>query len=111
MSKASKQDPAKSNKAKRISMSADDNKKAAALVQALIAEGKSPPTLPGSTMWDPWALAKWYGGCRTLSTLLGKDNAWESLLCSWDSSIADDRAFHIAMLGTLQAIAEYLATP
>jgi hypothetical protein len=111
MSKTSKQNGANSNDPKETAPAPTDLKKATALVKALIAEGKAPPTLAGSNMWDPWALAKWYGGCRTLSALLGKGNAWESLLCSWDSSKGDDRAFHIAMLGTLEAIAQYLATP
>jgi hypothetical protein len=88
--------------------SAADLQKARKLVTALIAEGQNPPTLGGSNMWDPWALAAWYGNCRALSALLGKGNVWETLLCSWDSDKADDRAFHTAMLGTLRAIEQNL---
>ena len=89
--------------------SAADLEKARKLVEKLIAEGQNPPTLAGSNMWDPWKLATWYGNCRTLSALLGKGNAWESLLCSWDSTKGDNRNFHIAMMGTLMAINDYLA--
>jgi hypothetical protein len=108
MSKSSSTNAGKSKDTKETSPSADDLKKAASLVKALIAEGIDPPTVPGSKMWDPLALAKWYGSCRTVSSWLGKDNPWQSMLCSWDSSKGDDRAFHVAMLGTLQAIAQYL---
>jgi hypothetical protein len=90
------------------SLSTGNLKKAAVLVQALVKEGENPSVLPRSTMWDPWALATWYGNCRTLSALLGKDNPWASILCSWDSTKGGDPAFHIAMLGTLRSIAQYL---
>jgi hypothetical protein len=105
MAKSQKDD---SNGGSDNALSSGDRKKAATLVQALINEGENPPVLSPSTMWDPWALATWYGNCRTLSALLGKDNPWASVLCSWDSTKGDDRAFHISMLGTLRSIAQYL---
>jgi hypothetical protein len=88
-------------------MSAQTVAAAQKLVEELIAEGEKPPMLGGGYMWDPKALAAWYGRCCALGALLGKET-WESKLCAWDSTKGDDTPFHTAMLGTLKGIAQYL---
>ncbi|MBN1912336.1 MAG: hypothetical protein JW818_21630 [Pirellulales bacterium] len=92
-------------------MSQCDLEKKQALVEfvrKLIAEGKALPTPRASTMWKPVPLAKWYGQCRRVSDYLGPNNVWKDLLCAWDWKIGDDKTFHAAMLGTLEAIVEHL---
>jgi hypothetical protein len=78
------------------------------LLAQLIKEGENPPTMIGSTMWDLRSLARWYGLCGALSSLLsnalGDSNVWKTMLTSWDSTKADDHNFHMMMLGTLDAI-------
>jgi hypothetical protein len=79
-----------------------------ALVARLIAEGNAPTVVPGFTMWDPRALARWYATCAALSAMLsaelGSANVWKDNLTSWTLSKGDDRQFHLAMLGILDAI-------
>jgi len=83
-------------------------------IAVLIQQGNSLPTVPGSTMWDPTALAKWYASCAGLCALLtaaiGDSNVWKSTLTSWDPTKSDP-ATHTAMLGTLEAIQQYLGCP
>jgi hypothetical protein len=93
-------------------ISSQDKAKICALVADLIAVGDDPPVVPGSTMWDPRQLAKWYARCAGLSALLsaaiGDSNVWKPILTGWDPSKRDDRQFHAAMLGTLDAIQEFI---
>jgi hypothetical protein len=86
-----------------------------ALVARLIAEGNVPAVVPGFTMWDPRILARWYATCAALSAMLtaelGPANVWKDILTSWTPSKGDDRQFHLAMLGTLDAIHDTLQCP
>jgi hypothetical protein len=92
--------------------SLENIKKARILVRELIQESNNPPTQPGLVTWDSEKLAMWYSKCQIISMYLGKGNAWETILCSWDpaKNAADVAEFHSAILGTLISIDHFLKT-
>lgn len=93
------------------SIGSDDKARICALLADLIKIGADPPVTTGN-MWDSRQLAKWYARCAGLSAWLsaslGEANVWKSTLTSGDATKLNDRQFHTAMLGTLDAIQEFV---
>lgn len=90
-----------------FSFSPEDQARICPLLESLIALGNNPPVIPGSTMWKPKELAKWYAASAGLSALLnaalGSTNPWQAILTGGDSTKDDDQFQH-QLVGTLEVI-------
>jgi hypothetical protein len=77
----------------------------------LIQRGNNLPVVPGSDMPDPTSLAQWYASCAGLSAsltaLIGDSNVWKATLTGGNPGNDDQTQ----MLGTLQAIQQFLNCP
>ena len=95
-----------------FTLSPQDQARICPLLASLIRVGNNPPVIPGSTMWIPKELARWYAGCAGLGALLSAalsgSNPWQSTLSGGDPT-KDDPQYQYKMLGTLESIQEFLA--